>query len=82
MIIDFYTKTVLTMIAVALTVIALNPWITPKPARADTESWLSQIHSEVSFIGPETTALRSHLSGIKSIISGISGGTCANSKIC
>jgi len=31
---DFYLKIILTVIAIALTLIALNPWIAPPPADA------------------------------------------------
>jgi hypothetical protein len=33
---DFYTKAVLTIIAVALSIIALNPWIVPTRVEAAT----------------------------------------------
>ncbi len=68
MIIDFYTKTVLTMIAVALAVIALNPWVIPNPARADVESDMSSIASDV-------TSMRFHVDRIYN-------GLCLNDKLC
>ena len=33
--IDRYTKLLLTVIAIALVIIALNPWLTPRVAEAD-----------------------------------------------
>jgi hypothetical protein len=35
---DRYTKTVLTVIAIALSMIALNPWIAPTPAKAEADA--------------------------------------------
>ncbi len=39
MIIDKYTKAVLTLIAISLFVISLNPWIAPTKAYADIDSY-------------------------------------------
>jgi len=52
--IDRYTKLLLTVIAIALVIIALNPWLTPRVAEADDlstlESYARRIYSEVSSI--------------------------------
>ena len=47
--IDFYTKAVLTLIAMVLSVIALNPWIAPSPALGspDIERYVRHIRNEV-----------------------------------
>ncbi len=52
MIVDVYTKVVLTVIAIALTVIALNPWIAPTVVQASyhLESIVSAIQEDVSGI--------------------------------
>ena len=39
MIIDKYTKAVLTLIAISLFVISLNPWIAPTKAFAELDSY-------------------------------------------
>ncbi len=48
MTIDRYTKSIMTVIAVALVMIALNPWIAPTKAYAELEPYdLSTIEAHV-----------------------------------
>jgi len=69
MIIDRYTKAVLTLIAISLFVISLNPWIAPTKAYAE----LDRI---------DLSSIEHYVRGIKSNLGSISGGVCVNSKIC
>jgi hypothetical protein len=69
MIIDKYTKAILTLIAISLFVISLNPWIAPTKAYAELDRGdLDDINISIS--------------GIKSVLKNISQGVCLNSKIC
>ena len=55
MITDFYTKILMTLIAFALMVIALNPWLRPTPAEATYhESHVADIASDVRRISRGT----------------------------
>ena len=69
MIIDRYTKAVLTLIAISLFVISLNPWVLPTKAYAELDS--SDLYS-----------IESSIRGIKSDLNSISFGICVNGKIC
>lgn len=66
--IDKLTKNLLAAIAIALWVIALNPWMRPVPVAAQEKTDLSQVESS--------------LSTIESDLGRISRGTCTNSKVC
>ena len=68
MVIDWYTKAVLTVIAIALTGITLNPWISPSEVRAEATSILYGIQADVGSIGGH--------------VFNIANGTCVNGKIC
>ena len=76
MIIDRYTKFVMTVIAVALLMIGLNPWIAPTKAYAELEPY------DISLIETNITAIRNDVSGIASDLSGLSSGHCSNGKLC
>jgi hypothetical protein len=65
---DKLTKTILATIAIALWVIAMNPWLHPMPASAQEKIDLSQVEST--------------LSDIQSDLHHIALGVCINSKIC
>jgi hypothetical protein len=67
---DWITKILLLLIAVALWMNALNPWLKPMPvqAQSDTVRILSSIDANVN--------------AIHTYILGIAGGSCSNSKIC
>lgn len=69
MIIDRYTKAVLTLIAISLFVISLNPWIVPTKAYAELDS-------------RDLVGIQNSIRGIKSNLGGIYSGACMNSKIC
>ena len=66
--IDKSTKFLLLVIAVALWMIALNPWLRPVAVAAAQEVDLISIES--------------YLSSIESDVESIYWGTCLNSKIC
>ena len=69
MIIDKFTKAVMTLLAVSLFMIALNPWIAPTKAYAELDRGdLDDINISIS--------------GIKSVLKNISQGVFLNSKIC
>jgi hypothetical protein len=65
---DRLTKALLAAIALGLWANAVNPWIRPLVAAADTESQLSGIASTVR--------------GMSVDLFEIKGGTCVNRKIC
>ena len=69
MIIDRYTKAVLTLIAISLFVISLNPWIVPTKAYAELDS-------------SDLRGIQNSVRGIKSDLGSIYSGLCLNSKIC
>ena len=69
MIIDRYTKAVLTLIAISLFVISLNPWVVPTKAYAELDS-------------KDLSGIENSIYEIKSDLEKISRGTCVNSKIC
>ena len=69
MIMDKYTKAIMTVIAVALFMIALNPWIAPTKAYAE----LSSI---------DLMNIEFHLNEIKSAVAKLSTGKCRNSILC
>jgi hypothetical protein len=69
MIIDRYTKSVLTVIALGLLLNGLNPWIAPPKAYAELSS-------------SDLSSIKSTLSSITSDVSAISNGHCSNLKIC
>ena len=58
--VDLYTKTVLTVIALALSLFALNPWITPRPAigSPDIVNYLNKIAGEIHNVSREVCKLR------------------------
>lgn len=72
--IDRYTKIVLTVIAVSLALLALQPFYAPTPAQA-SDGDLMNIENYLSAIG-------SKVSSISSDLSSISSGRCRNPKIC
>ena len=69
MVTDWYTKMVLTVIAIALSLIALNPWVAPLPASAQLSA------SDLSSIEGDVSSIKSHLGSIYR-------GICLNNKIC
>ena len=76
MIIDRYTKAVLTLIAISLFVISLNPWVVPTKAYAELD------RHDISLIETNITAIRNNVSGIASDLSDLSSGHCSNGKLC
>ena len=74
--IDKFTKVILAVIALALSVIALTPWLQPVTVSAAPQDYLMRrIESAVG--GIEFT-----VGGIKRELESLSSGLCLNSKIC
>ena len=69
MIIDRYTKAVLTLIAISLFVISLNPWVLPTKAYAELSNY-------------DLSSIKSGLSIIELHVTQIATGVCVNGKIC
>jgi hypothetical protein len=69
--IDRYTKIVLTIIAIALSVIALNPWIGP----TDTYAKLPPLYTKETYIAEAVYEIYQDLRHI-------SEGECDNNKLC
>jgi hypothetical protein len=66
--IDKLTRIILAAIAIALWVIAINPWLHPVPVAAQQRDW--------------ETSVESLLKSVQKDVARIQTGTCANSKIC
>lgn len=68
-IVDRYTKFILTLIAIALLLIALNPWIVPEKAHADmdnsTISNFKQIKSAVDSMSSSVDSISSTVNNIE-----------------
>ena len=86
---DKLTKVLLTAIATALWIIALNPWLKPTPVAAQDyidlstlESYVSSIVSDVSSIDSAISSIRGSVSFIESDVDDIDDGSCSNSTIC
>ncbi len=73
--VDKLTKTLLTFIAIALWMIAMNPWLRPLPVAAQEKVDLSQIESSL-------TSIAGDISTIKTDFGHIARGTCTNPKFC
>ena len=69
MIMDKFTKAIMTVIAISLFMIALNPWIAPTKAYAELDS------SDLSLV-------ISNLNDIQFNVHKISNGQCSNRKLC
>ena len=59
--IDTYTKSVLTVIAISLFLIGINPWVKPPVAHADAELYLAYIQSDVSSIQSDVDSILSQM---------------------
>ncbi len=57
---DIYLKVVLTVIAVALALMALNPWIAPRPAEAQSSNPVAVNYISPQAVGDLVQALNSH----------------------
>ena len=86
---DRLTKSLLAAIAIALWMIAMNPWLRPIPVLAQEKVDLSQIESSLSSIESGVSSMKSDLSTIESKVSSMESdlgrmqrGTCTNSKVC
>ena len=55
-----YTNVLLTVIAIALVIIALNPWIAPRLAQA-ADLYLMAIQSDVSRIASDVSRIRRNM---------------------
>ncbi len=78
--VDKYTKAVLTVIAVALVLIAFRVNVTP--AKAQDSDDIASIASEVSDLNTHVSNIESDISDIKDAETDVAGGTCTNGKIC
>ncbi len=56
-----YTNVLLTVIAIALVIIALNPWIAPRLAQAADDLYLMLIQSDVSSIASDVSRIRRNM---------------------
>ena len=56
-----YTNVLLTVIAIALVIIALNPWIAPRLAQAADDLYLMLIQSDVSRIASDVSRIRRNM---------------------
>ena len=71
---DLYTKAVLTIIALALSTIALNPWIAPTPAKAqdwdhiNIQSTIDNITSTVDSLNITEDSIESTVGSIESAV--------------
>jgi len=72
---DKLTKSLLAAIAIALWMIAMNPWVRPTPVLAQEKVDLSQVESSLS-------SIESDVSSMKSDLGRMQRGTCTNSKVC
>ena len=72
---DNSTKSLLGAIAIALWVIAMNPWLRPIPVAAQEKVDLSRVEKSLS-------AIESDVSYMGSALPPMANGTCTNSKIC
>jgi hypothetical protein len=72
---DKVTKSLLAAIAVALWVIAMNPWLRPMPVAAQERVDLGRVESSLD-------AIQSDISSMETALGRISKGTCVNSKVC
>ena len=68
---DRMTKGLLALIALALLMNALNPWLRPVPVSAQTADTLAVL-----------SGIQSSVSGIEADLSNISGGNCMNATLC
>ena len=79
---DKLTKNLLGAIAIALWMIALNPWLRPSPVLAQEKMDLSQIESSLSSIESDLSSIESKVSSMESDLGRMQRGTCTNSKVC
>ncbi|MFH0802586.1 MAG: hypothetical protein V2A78_09435 [bacterium] len=57
---DLYLKVVLTVIAVALALMALNPWIAPRPAVAQSSNPVAVNYISPQAVGDLVQGLNTH----------------------
>jgi hypothetical protein len=72
---DKFTKSLLAAIAIALWMIAMNPWLRPTPVAAQESTDLSKVESSLS-------SIQSDVSSMETDLKRIARGVCTNSKIC
>ncbi len=72
---DKITKSLLAAIAIALWMIAMNPWLRPIPVAAEEKVDLSRVESSLSSIESDVSSMESELGRMQR-------GTCTNSKLC
>lgn len=72
---DTLTKSLLAAIAIALWIIAMNPWLQPMPVAAQEDVDLRRVESSLSSIQSDVLSMESDLGRLQR-------GTCSNSKLC
>ena len=72
---DKLTKSLLVAIAIALWMIAMNPWLRPMPVAAQEKIDLSKVESSLS-------SIRNDVSNMAFDLRQMAKGFCANPKIC
>lgn len=72
---DRLTKVLLGIIAIALWMIALNPWLRPVHVAAQGEIDLGTVESYLSDIQSDVSSMESYLRQIQR-------GTCSDDKLC
>ena len=82
MTIDKFTKMIFAAIAVALWIIALNPWLRPMHVAAQGNRDLSLVESYLSDIKSDVSDVNDNVSSMKGDLGRLQRGTCTNGKIC
>jgi hypothetical protein len=79
---DKVTKLLLAVMALALWMIALNPWLQPTAVAAREETDLTNVESYLRSIRSSASSIQSDVSSMQSDLDGIETGRCRNDKIC
>jgi hypothetical protein len=79
---DNLTKILLAVIAIALWLIAANPWLQPMPVSAQEKTDLSTVEASLSSIDNHFSSMENNISSMESDLSRLSRGTCTNGKVC
>jgi len=81
-VVDKLTKMLFAAIAIALWMIALNPWLRPMPVAAMQQMDLGDVELLLSIIQSNVSSIGSDISDIEDNVDDIEDGSCPNSKIC
>lgn len=79
--IDRFTKALLIVIALGLWVNALNPWVIPSTASAQTQIFSSML-SVLNRIASDVSDIQFDASSIENDLGRIQRGSCSNGTIC